>query len=118
MVTFFICILIDFAARIIDGSMGIAYGVSCRTFLRASTGISAFGLSAIVHCSEVFTTLASGLSHFKQVNVDVRMALRLIIPGIIGGIVGVFSLSSIDDVVEPFICAYLIIMGIRMLHKA
>lgn len=102
----------------IDGTLGMAYGVSCRTFLRSVAGLPSAVSSAVVHCSEVPTTLVSGISHLKLKNVSKEILLKLLIPGIIGGVLGAWFLSSIGDTLEPFIDSYLIVMGIIIFLKA
>ncbi len=114
----FVYILVGFIAQMIDGSLGMAYGVSANSFL-LTVGLQPAIASASVHAAEVVTTLVSGLSHLKFGNVDKRMVLRLLIPGIIGGGVGAYILTSIDgNVIKPWIAIYLLIMGIRILFKA
>lgn len=114
----FIYILVGFIAQMIDGSLGMAYGVSANSFL-LTVGLQPALASASVHAAEVVTTLVSGVSHLKFGNVDKRMVLRLLIPGIIGGGLGAYILTSIDgNVIKPWIAIYLLIMGIRILFKA
>lgn len=114
----FVYILVGFIAQMIDGSLGMAYGVSANSFL-LTVGLQPAIASASVHAAEVVTTLVSGLSHLKFGNVDKRMVLRLLIPGIIGGGLGAYILTSIDgNVIKPWIAIYLLIMGIRILFKA
>ncbi|MEA3351631.1 MAG: sulfite exporter TauE/SafE family protein [Chloroflexota bacterium] len=109
-----IFILVGFAAQAIDGSLGMAYGVSANSFL-LSTGISPVVASASVHASEVVTTAISGLSHWHFENTDKTLIKKLIIPGVIGGIVGAYALSNIDGkAIKPYVSLYLIIMGIRI----
>lgn len=115
---FILFIIIGFAAQIIDGTLGMAYGVSCRTFLKTVAGLPSALASAVVHVAEVPTTLASGLSHIKLRNVDKSLFLHLAIPGVIGGVIGAWFLYSIGDALEPFIDAYLIVMGFVILRKA
>lgn len=115
---FLLFIVIGFAAQIIDGTLGMAYGVSCRTFLKAVAGLPSALASAVVHVSEVPTTLASGLSHLRFKNVDKHILWRLMIPGVVGGVLGAWFLSSIGDTLEPFIDVYLIVMGAVILRKA
>lgn len=117
-VSFFVLVLVGFIAQIIDGSLGMAYGVTANSFL-LTVGLSPAIASASVHASEVVTTLVSGLSHWKFGNIDKRTVLRLLIPGVIGGSVGAYVLTTIDgDAVKPFISIYLLIMGARILYKA
>lgn len=85
---FLLFIVIGFAAQIIDGTLGMAYGVSCRTFLKTVAGLPSALASAVVHVAEVPTTLASGLSHIKLKNVDKSLFFHLAIPGVIGGVAG------------------------------
>ena len=74
--------------------------------------------SAIIHVSELPTTLASALAHIKQKNKDKDILLKLLIPGIIGGVIGIWFLSDFGDIIEPYINIYLIIMGIIIIYKA
>lgn len=114
----FIYILVGFVAQMIDGALGMAYGVSSNTFL-LSVGIPPAAASASVHMAEVFTTGVSGLSHWRLGNLDKALIKRLLIPGVIGGVLGAYILSSIPgDVIKPFISAYLMIMGIVIIAKA
>lgn len=111
-------IVIGFLAQMIDGTLGMAYGVSSRTFLKTVAGLPSALASAVVHASEVPTTLVSGISHWKLKNVDFNRLKQLVIPGILGGIIGAWFLSGTGDKLEPFIDIYLIIMGIIILIKA
>ncbi|MBQ7499820.1 MAG: sulfite exporter TauE/SafE family protein, partial [Clostridia bacterium] len=81
-----VCFLMGFAAQMIDGTLGMAYGVSCNTFLQVSLGFSPLLSSSLVHFSEIFTSGASAFAHFKLKNVDKKMFLSLLIPGMIGGV--------------------------------
>ncbi len=113
----FVYIIVGFIAQLIDGALGMAYGVSSTTFL-LSLGVSPAVASASVHTAEVFTTAVSGASHWKFGNVDKQLVKRLLIPGVLGGIVGAYILTSIPgNVIKPFIAFYLVIMGIRILWK-
>ena len=91
----FFCIA-GFIAQIIDGTLGMAYGVSCTTFL-LQLGVPPALASASVHTAEVFTTGVSGLSHLYHGNVDKRLFIRLAIPGIAGAVIGGFLLSKNRD---------------------
>ncbi|MBR4940534.1 MAG: sulfite exporter TauE/SafE family protein [Clostridia bacterium] len=113
---FFIFLIIGFAAQLIDGTLGMAYGVSCRTFLKMA-GLPGAMASAVVHCAEVPTTLVSGLSHWRMKNVSWKLFLKLAIPGVLGGILGAWVLTSIGDKLEPFIDVYLIVMGFLIFIK-
>lgn len=102
----------------IDGAMGMAYGVSSNTFL-LSIGVPPVAASASVHMAEVVTTGVSGFSHWKLDNIDWGLVKKLALPGVLGGIAGAYLLTSIDgNVLKPYISAYLLIMGIIILIKA
>ncbi len=115
--TFLVCVLVGFLAQCVDGTLGMAYGVSCRTFLRTMAHIPAAMASAVVHCAEIFTTLVSGLSHLKLKNVFHDMLWRLILPGVVGGVLGAWFLTGVGDILEPFIDLYLIVMGAVIFAK-
>lgn len=111
-------IVVGFLAQLIDGALGMAYGVSSTTFL-LSTGVSPAAASASVHTAEVFTTLASGASHWRLGNVDRRIFTRLVIPGILGGVTGAYILSNVPgDTIKPLVSIYLLLMGARIVYKA
>lgn len=116
--TILLYIVVGFFAQVIDGALGMAYGVSSNTFL-LSLGLPPAAASASVHMAEVVTTGVSGVSHWRLGNVDWKLVSRLLIPGVIGGVAGAYLLTSIDgDVIRPFISAYLLIMGVFILYKA
>ena len=102
----------------VDGSLGMAYGVSSNTFLLA-TGLPPALASSSVHISELFTTFASGVFHLRFGNVDRKLLLRLVIPGAVGGAFGAYVLVSVDGkAIGPYVSAYLLLMGFRILFKA
>ena len=116
---FFLFCLAGFIAQLIDGTLGMAYGVSCTTML-LHLGVPPALASASVHTAEVFTTGVSGLSHIYMKNVDKRLFLRLAIPGVAGAVIGAFLLSRVlhGDYIKPFIAGYLMILGILIIVKA
>lgn len=116
---FWLFCLAGFVAQIIDGALGMAYGVTCSTFL-LQLGVPPAVASASVHTAEVFTTGVSGLSHLYMKNVDKRLFIRIALPGILGAVLGAFLLSEVlkGDVVKPFISAYLLVLGIIILIKS
>ena len=114
----FFFIIFGFIAQMIDGTLGMAYGVSANALL-LTFGLSPAVASACVHTSEIFTTLVSGISHFKFGNVDKKLFLSLLIPGVIGGAAGAYILTELPgDRIKPFISAYLLLMGVRIIWKA
>jgi uncharacterized protein len=115
---FFIFVGVGFIAQMVDGALGMAYGVVSNSFL-LGVGISPAIASAGVHVSEVFTTAASGISHWRFGNVDRRLFLRLAVPGAIGAAIGAYLLSSVDaSVMRPVVAVYLLVMGGVILRKA
>ena len=111
-------IAIGFGAQIVDGALGMAFGVICNVLLVAVVGLPPARASANVHIVETFTTAVSGLSHALHGNIDKRLFLRLLIPGIIGGVAGAYLLTNIDgDTVKPFVLGYLIAIGIYLLVR-
>jgi len=110
--------LVGFAAQMIDGALGMAYGISSTSFL-LGLGIPPALASSSVHVSEVFTSGVSGLSHLKMGNVNKRLFQRLVLPGMVGAVTGAYILTNIDgNVIKPYIAFYLLIMGIVVLRKA
>jgi uncharacterized protein len=111
-------ILVGFIAQIIDGALGMAYGVSANAFL-LSIGVPPASASASVRLSEMVTTAISGASHWRIGNINWNLVKRLLIPGMLGGVVGAYLLTSIDsNVIKPFIAVYLLILGIVILVRA
>jgi len=111
-------VIVGFIAQLIDGALGMAYGVTSTTFL-LSVGVAPAAASASVHTAEVFTTAISGASHWRFGNVDRTLVRKLVVPGIIGGVLGAYILTSIPaGVIKPIIAVYLLAMGLRILWKA
>ncbi len=116
--TVLLYLLIGFLAQIIDGALGMAYGVSATTFL-LSIGVSPAAASASVHTAEMFTTAVSGFSHLKMGNVNRQLVTSLVLPGILGGVTGAYILTTVPtQIIKPLVSAYLLIMGVVILVKA
>lgn len=116
----FLYILAGFTAQMIDGALGMAYGVTATTFL-LSFGITPAASSASVHASEVFTSGVSGLMHLKFGNVNTKLFKSLLIPGVIGAILGAYILSSFEQynyIIKPLVSGYTLILGIIIIFKA
>ncbi len=110
--------LVGFIAQMIDGALGMAYGVSSNTLL-LSLGLPPRIASACVHTAEMFTTAASGLSHLRLGNVNKDLVLSLIVPGVIGGVTGAYILTEVPaGIIKPIVSAYLLVMGAVILHRA
>jgi uncharacterized membrane protein YfcA len=112
-----IFIIFGFIAQLIDGALGMAYGVSSNAFF-LSLGVPPSIASACIHTSEMFTTAVSGVSHFKFGNIDKKIFLRLLIPGVIGGVLGAYILTELPGgKIKPFVSLYLLMMGLWILIK-
>jgi hypothetical protein len=110
-------IAIGFAAQLVDGALGMAFGVISTTLL-LSMGVPPSAASAGVHVVESFTTGVSGASHILHRNVDWRLFGRLVIPGVIGGVLGAYVLTQIDaSTARPFILTYLMGIGVYLLWR-
>ncbi len=115
---FLIFALIGFMAQLVDGALGMAFGVLSTTSLLAF-GVPPATASAVTHVTEIFTTAASGTSHIVHRNVNWRLVARLAPAGMIGGAAGAFILSNVDGkFIEPFVSAYLAGIGFYILFKA
>ena len=111
-------IAVGFAAQLVDGALGMAFGVISSTLLVGVLGVPPALASQRVHVVEVFTTGVSGISHLIHRNIDGKLFLRLVVPGMIGGFAGAYLLSSIDAaVVKPFVLLYLTAIGLYLLVR-
>lgn len=111
-------IAVGFAAQLVDGALGMAFGVITSTMLVGVLGLPPAQASQRVHIVEMFTTAVSGISHILHRNVDFKLFLKLAIPGAIGGYAGARFLSSVPgDVIKPYILAYLSLMGLYLLAR-
>jgi hypothetical protein len=116
---FWLFVIAGFLAQLIDGALGMAYGVSCSSLLLAFN-VPPVISTASVHISEVFTTGVSGLSHLRFKNVHRQLFMKLLIPGILGAFLGAYLLSEYFDgkYIKPVVSAYLMILGMLILRKA
>jgi len=109
-----------FIAQMIDGALGMAYGVTATTFL-LSVGITPAAASASVHASEVFTSGVSGYMHLKFGNVNSKLFKTLVIPGIIGAVLGAYVISSLEEYssyIKPIVSIYTLFLGAIIIRKA
>jgi hypothetical protein len=112
-------VLIGLTAQMIDGALGMAFGVTTQTLLVSAMGVPPASASASVHLVELFTTGASGLSHAWQRNVDWGLFRRLVPFGVLGGVTGAYVLSNIDaSAARPFVMLYLTGIGFYLLWRA
>jgi uncharacterized protein len=117
-VEFALLIAIGFVAQLVDGALGMAFGVISTTAM-LTIGLPPAQASAIVHTAEVFTTAASAASHLWYRNVDWRLVLRLGIAGVAGAVLGAWILSNVDaTAIRPVIFGYLLFVGLFILWRA
>lgn len=110
-------ILIGFVAQLIDGALGMAFGQISSTIL-ISIGVPPAAASAGVHTAETFTTAVSGISHVAHRNVDWWLFVRIMVPGVIGGVLGAYVLTRIDaSTAKPLVLAYLTALGIYLFYR-
>jgi uncharacterized membrane protein YfcA len=115
---FWSAVAVGFFAQAVDGALGMAYGVTATTFLLGA-GATPAAASASVHIAEIFTTGFSGVAHLKYGNVNRQLFLRLLVPGIIGAVLGAIFITQFDGkVLKPYVTAYLLLMGLYILSKA
>lgn len=111
-------IAVGFAAQMVDGALGMAFGVICNTLLVGLLGVPPALASQRVHIVECFTTATSGISHLIHGNIDKTLFFRLVIPGVIGGVTGAYLLSNVDgSVIKPYVLIYLTGVGLWLLVR-
>ncbi len=111
-------IAVGFIAQLIDGALGMAFGVIANTLL-ISFGVPPASASATVHLIKNFTGGVAGLSHVLHKNVDWKLFWRLVIPGVAGGVLGAYVLTNIDPAIaKPLVLAYLAAIGVYLLTRA
>ena len=115
---FWLFCAVGFLAQLIDGALGMAYGVVCIAVLSA-LGVPPAAASAVVHAAEVFTTGTAATSHAMHKNIDLKLFVRIAPAGVIGGVLGAFVLTAAPkELIVPFLAAYLAIMGVYLLVRA
>jgi uncharacterized protein len=115
---FWTAMAVGLLAQAIDGALGMAYGITASSFLLA-VGAPPAMASGATHLAEVFTTGISGVSHLKLGNVSQKLFFSLLLPGVMGALVGVYVLGQVDaTVLKPAVSAYLLVMGLYVFAKA
>ncbi|WP_040005680.1 sulfite exporter TauE/SafE family protein [Fibrisoma limi] len=116
----FYYILGGFIAQMIDGALGMAYGVTASTFL-LTAGVSPAAISASVHASEIFTSGVSGYMHLRFGNVNKKLFRTVVVPGVIGAFLGAYVLVTLEQYsgfIKPAVAVYTSILGILIIRKA
>ncbi len=115
---FVILALLGFAAQLVDGALGMAYGATSSTLLVGVAGIAPALASTAVHLGEVGTTFVSGASHWRFGNVDWSKITWLAVPGGMGAFVGAVALSSISaEAAAPLVAIFLFCLGVYVLAR-
>ncbi|TGE25743.1 ABC transporter permease [Hymenobacter aquaticus] len=118
---FYIFVAIGFGAQLIDGLLGMGYGVVTAISLM-SINIAPAAVSASIHTAEMFASGASGYHHYRFGNVNKKLFKVLLIPGVLGAITGAYLLSRFGETygayVKPLLAVYLLLLGLRILTKA
>jgi hypothetical protein len=115
---FWFYVAAGFAAQVIDGTLGMAYGVTASSLL-LSFGVAPAIASATVHAAECFTTGASAAAHHAFGNVSRVLFRRLLLPGVLGAATGAYILSNFPgEALTPYVSAYLLLMGCVIVLKA
>jgi uncharacterized membrane protein YfcA len=109
---------VGFFAQLVDGALGMAFGVTA-TAIMLSFGTPPAQASAMVHIAEIFTTAASGASHYYHRNIDWAIVRRIAVPGVVGGIIGATILANVEArFIIRFVAVYLALMGVAILVRA
>lgn len=120
-ISFLLFMTAGFFAQLVDGAVGMGYGVT-STSLLMSMGVSPAAISGSVHTAEIFSSAASGYSHYKFGNVNKKLFRVLVVPGVLGAIAGAGALVWMGDkygsYIKPFLAAYCLLLGLRILYQA
>lgn len=114
-------VLAGFLAQMVDGALGMGYGVTSASVLM-TTGISPAAISGAIHTSEIFASASSGYSHYRFGNVNKKLFKALVIPGVIGAAVGAIFLVNVGEeygnLLRPAVAVYTLLLGIKFIINA
>ena len=115
---FVVFLLIGIFAQLVDNTLGMGYGATSTSFL-ISYGVPPVVSSMAVHVAEMFTTGASAISHYWFKNINKKLVMHLILPGVAGSILGSYLLADVIDgtKIKPFIAMYMIILSVMIIMK-
>ncbi|MEJ7769552.1 MAG: TSUP family transporter [Chitinophagaceae bacterium] len=118
---FYWMILAGFVAQLVDGALGMGYGVTCTTVM-LSLGINLPAISGSIHTAEMFSSGASGYSHYRFGNVNKKLFKAMLIPGITGAVIGAYLLSKFGteyaEYIKPLLASYTLFLGTKILLAA
>jgi uncharacterized protein len=115
---FWIFAIIGFLAQLIDGSLGMGYGMISSSALLVAGVPPAFA-SAATHAAKLFTSTTSAISHYTLGNVDRRIFMRLALMGSVGGVLGAFLITQVNGAaVKPYVMAYLALIGVLIIYRS
>lgn len=115
---FVLFLFIGIFAQLVDGTLGMGYGATSTSFLLCF-GVNPATSSMAVHVAEMFTTGASAIAHYKFKNINEKLVLKLLVPGVLGAITGAYLLSNIIDgkIIKPYIAGYMMILAMVIIVK-
>ncbi len=117
-VPFYVFVIVGLLAQMVDGALGMAYGITSSSLL-LGLGLAPAVVSASVHAAEVATTGISGISHGYFGNIDRKLLIKLALPGALGGMIGALLLTHLDTPwLRPIIAVYLLILGVYLIIRA
>lgn len=109
--------LVGFVAQLVDGALGMGFGVTSASLLLGA-GVAPVASSASIHLAKLGASLASGAAHWRQDNVDWRLVRGVAGPGAVAGFLGATTLTRFDgDAVAPFVAAFLLLLGAYVLAR-
>ncbi|UYW02655.1 sulfite exporter TauE/SafE family protein [Flavobacterium agricola] len=118
---FVILLCVGFIAQMIDGALGMGYGVTSTAAL-LYLGVPLPSISSSIHTAEIFSSGASGFSHYKFGNINKKLLKNIVYPGIAGAVIGAILLSTLGDeyanIIKPILAAYTLILGIKIFTNA
>jgi uncharacterized protein len=118
MTEFWVFALIGFLAQLIDGSLGMGYGMISSVSLLFA-GVPPAYASAATHAAKLFTSTTSAISHFTLGNVDHRIFWRLALFGSIGGVIGAFAITQFNGAtIKPYVMGYLALIGLLIIYRS
>lgn len=118
---FITLLIVGFVAQMVDGALGMGYGVTSTAAL-LYLGIPLPSISSSIHTAEIFSSGASGFSHYKFGNINKKLFKSILIPGVIGAVLGALLLSFLGEeyakIIKPILAMYTLLLGIKIFSNA